>query len=147
MQFAGTIDGKIDAKGRAFFPSAWRKLLNESQEFVLRRDVFEQCLTIYPREVWERELNGLRQRLDRWNATHQRLLRQILSEVEFFSLDSAGRFLLSKRHLMLADIQKELVFLGMDDRIEVWSKERAAQGFGTPDTLTAALEDAMGNNA
>ena len=47
MRFLGNIEAKTDAKGRAFLPSVFRKVLQASGEenLVLRRDVFQPCLT------------------------------------------------------------------------------------------------------
>lgn len=53
MRFTGTIDAKLDAKGRVFLPSDFRKQLAESDpRLVLKRDVYQPCLVIYPYAVW-----------------------------------------------------------------------------------------------
>ena len=50
MRFLGNIEAKIDAKGRIFLPSAFRKVLQVSGEdtLVLRKHVFQPCLVLYP---------------------------------------------------------------------------------------------------
>ena len=50
MRFLGNIEAKTDAKGRAFLPANFRKILQVSGEekLVLRKDVFQPCLVIYP---------------------------------------------------------------------------------------------------
>lgn len=144
MRFSGTIPTRTDVKGRVFFPSAYRRQLSaEEQEFVLRRDVYEPCLVVYPRKVWEREVDELRRRLNRWNPREAMLLRQFMADAEVFGLDASGRFLIPKRLLQAAGIVHELVFVGMDDRLELWSRERMERPFVESADFGAALERLM----
>lgn len=144
MKFTGIINAKLDAKGRVFFPAAFRKLLAEGEvDFVLRRDVYQPCLVIYPVSVWEEEVGQLRQRLNRWNPKEAMVFRQFMADAETISLDASGRILLSRRMLDIAKISKELVFIGVDDRIEVWSKEQSEQSFLSPEEFGRSLENLM----
>ena len=98
MKFTGKISAKLDAKGRVFFPAAFRKLLVDGEgDFVLRRDVYQPCLVVYPLVVWEEEVALLRQRLNRWDPRQAMVFRQFMSDAELISLDSSGRFLLPKQ--------------------------------------------------
>lgn len=144
MLFTGTIQAKLDAKGRVFFPSAFRKQLSESEErLVLKRDVFQHCLVVYPYSVWEQEVAALRSRLSQWNARHAMVLRQFLSDVEVFTLDGNGRFILPKRFMAEAGIDKEVAFIGLDDRIEVWSKASLEEPFMSAADFETALQEIM----
>ena len=62
--------------------------------------------------------------LNRYNAQHQRLWRQFVSEVELLTLDGNGRFLLPKRYLQMASIQQSIRFIGNGDTIEIWASEK-----------------------
>lgn len=124
MRFTGTIKAKLDAKGRVFLPASFRRLLRDDEaEFVLKRDAFQPCLTVYPRAAWDAEVADLRSRLDPWRADHRMTLRRYVADVEVFSLDASGRFLIPKRYLRMADIRQEVVFVGMDETIELWPGE------------------------
>ena len=59
MRFLGNIEAKTDAKGRVFLPSVFRKVLQVSGEesLVLRKDVFQPCLVLYPQSVWNAQLD------------------------------------------------------------------------------------------
>ena len=56
MRFLGNIEAKMDAKGRAFLPAVFRKILqaggsgtadaDNSLRLVLRKDVFQPCLVL-----------------------------------------------------------------------------------------------------
>lgn len=102
MRFTGTIDAKLDAKGRVFLPSDFRKQLAESDpRLVLKRDVYQPCLVIYPYAVWNAEVDALRAKLNRWDPRQAMLFRQFLANVEVFTLDGNGRFLISRKCLTL----------------------------------------------
>ena len=132
MRFLGNIEAKMDAKGRAFLPAVFRKILqtassngtayaDQSLRLVLRKDVFQPCLVLYPESVWNEQMDALRQRLNRWNKQHQQVFRQFVSEVEVLTLDGNGRFLVTKRYLSMADIEQDIKLVGMGDAIEIWS--------------------------
>ena len=101
MRFLGNIEAKTDAKGRVFLPAVFRKILQVSgaEGLVLRKDIFQDCLVLYPESVWNSRLDELDARLNHWNKEHQRVYRQFVSEVENVTLDGNGRFLIPKRYL------------------------------------------------
>ena len=121
MRFTGTIEAKADTKGRVFFPAAFRRVLGdgEDERLVLAKDAFQPCLVVYPWSVWNAQVDELSGRLSRWNAAHRSLFRQFVSDVEVFTLDTNGRFLIPKRYAQMAGISQDVVFLGMDDTVEV----------------------------
>ena len=148
MRFLGNIEAKMDAKGRAFLPAVFRKMLQAGGEerLVLRKDVFQPCLVLYPESVWNEQMDALRQRLNRWNKQHQQVFRQFVSEVEVLTLDGNGRFLVPKRYLRMADIEQDVKFVGMGDTIEIWSSVKAEQEQMNPEAFGNALEELMGDD-
>lgn len=145
MRFTGCISAKLDAKGRAFFPASFRRLLSETDsELVLKRDVYAPCLVVYPQAAWSAELDALRRRLNRWNPQEAMLFRQFMADAELFTLDSNGRFLIPRRLLDWAGISRDLTFVGVDDRIELWESTRAAAPFLPAADYSAAMERVMG---
>ena len=148
LRFIGNIEAKIDAKGRAFLPSVFRKALQTSGEetLIMRKDVFQHCLVLYPLSVWDEMVDNLHQRLNRWNKRDQQIFRQFVSNLVSITLDGNGRFLIPRQYLEWAGITDQKVsFIGMDDCIEIWSTgndeaEMSAEEF------SKALEDVMGDN-
>lgn len=148
MRFTGTIEAKADNKGRAFFPAAFRKVLAASgdERMVLTHDAFQPCLVVYPWSVWNEQVDELRRRLSRWNATHRALLRKFVSDVELVALDGNGRILIPKRYAAMVGIQQDVVFLGMDDIVEIWAKTQLnAQNLSAED-FAAQLETVMNDS-
>ena len=113
MRFLGNIEAKTDTKGRAFLPAVFRKVLQASGEenLVLRKDVFQKCLVIYPESVWNERLDQLKQQLRPWKQAHQQMFRQFVSEAEVVTLDGNGRFLISKRLQKNAEIDQDIQFI------------------------------------
>ena len=145
MRFLGNIEAKIDAKGRAFLPSVFRKVLQASGEenLVLRRDVFQPCLVLYPESVWNERLDMLKQQLRQWKPVHQHMFRQFVSEAEVVTLDGNGRFLISKRLQRAAGISQDIQFIGMDDTIEIWSPQDLQQTLKSDEDFGKEFEKIM----
>lgn len=145
MRFSGIIQAKADAKGRVFVPSSFRRQLAAvDAELVLRKDVYQPCLVIYPRTVWDKEVDDLSGRLNRWNPAEAMLFRQFLASAETLTIDAAGRILLTKQRLAEAGITHELVFIGVDDRVEIWNAENAAAITTPADSFPTGFEATMG---
>lgn len=143
MRFLGNIEAKTDSKGRVFLPAVFRKVLQASgsDTLVLRKDIFQKCLVLYPERVWNSEMDSLRARLSRWNAQEQQLFRQFVSDAEAVSLDGNGRLLLPKRYLQMSEIRQDVRFIGMGDTIEIWSRELADKAFLDVEEFGKAIED------
>lgn len=148
IRFLGNIEAKADAKGRLFIPVQFRKQLQSVSEerLIMRKDVFLDCLTLYPESVWNEELNELRARLNKWNAKHQAIFRQFVSDVEIIIPDNNGRILIPRRYLQMCHIQSEVRFIGIDNKIEIWAKEKTEQPFMNPEDFGSALEEIMNTN-
>ena len=145
MRFLGNIEAKTDAKGRAFLPSVFRKVLQASGEenLVLRRDVFQPCLVLYPESVWNERLDMLKQQLRQWKPVPRQMFRQFVSEAEVVTLDGNGRFLISKRLQRAAGISQDIQFIGMDDTIEIWSPQDLQQTLRSDEEFGKEFEKIM----
>lgn len=147
MKFLGNIEAKIDAKARVFVPAIFRKILQSSDQntLILRKDIFQDCLVLYPIEVWEEELNRLRNRLSRWDKSQQALFRQFVVDAERLEMDTNGRILIPKRYLQMVGIKSDVRFLGMDNTIEIWTKVSLDNTLLSADDFSNSIQDAMSN--
>ena len=145
MRFLGNIEAKTDAKGRVFLPSVFRKVLQASGEelLVLRKDIYQKCLVIYPESVWNEKVDMLKAQLKPWKPSHQQMFRQFISEAEAISLDGNGRFLISKRLQKAAEIDQDVQFIGMDNTIEIWSPQHLKQILKSDEDFGKEFEDIM----
>ena len=149
MRFLGNIEAKTDAKGRAFLPAIFRKVLQASGEenLVLRKDVFQKCLVLYPESVWNARLDMLKNQLRPWKQTHQQMFRQLVSEAEVVNLDGNGRFLISKRLQKVAEIEQDIQFIGMDDTIEIWAPKNLRQTLQSEEDFGREFEQIMNTDS
>lgn len=122
MRFLGNIEAKTDAKGRAFLPAQFRKVLAASGEgsLVLRQDVFEKLLVLYPVSVWNGLMDEMRGKLSRWDRRQQMAYRTFVSSVVELSIDASGRILIPRSFLEATGINQSIRFVGMGDTIEIW---------------------------
>lgn len=65
MRFVGDYTAKTDAKGRVFLPAIFRRQLDgmDEEALILRKDVFQKCLVLYPMSVWNAQVDDLQSRL------------------------------------------------------------------------------------
>ena len=146
MEFIGDYAAKTDSKGRVFLPAAFRRELEAEgccQRFVLREDLFQKCLQLYPEDYWKELLDDLRSGLNRWNGHHQALFRSFVTGIEKVELDKSGRLLLTKRKLDAAAIGDDVRFVGMYDHIEIWSDKLLEQHLDSMDSTGMELQELM----
>ncbi len=124
--FIGDYTVRLDSKGRLSFPAAFKRQISDAVQngFVLKRDVFENCLIMYPMEEWERQNKIIRARTNPYNKEHARFLRMFFSGTAEVSLDASNRMLIPKRLLEYAGIIDEVVLAGQSGKIEIWASDK-----------------------
>ena len=145
MRFTGSIDAKTDEKGRVFVPSVFRKILHkeDENELVLRRDLFENCLVLYPKRVWDAQVDSVKARTNPFDRKQRLGLRLFMADAENITPDSGGRILIPRRYLEHAGIKSDVRFIGVDDTIEIWSKQAAEGLLSNPEEVASILEEMM----
>ena len=125
-QFIGNMDAKVDVKGRVFVPATFRKILQttEDSRLILRKDIYKDCLVLYPLDAWNNELSKIRERLDEYDEDQRDFYLQFVSDSELVEMDSNGRILIPKRYLQIADIANDIRFVGVNDTINIWSRAK-----------------------
>ncbi len=109
----------LDNKGRVIVPSRFREKLGES--FLVTRGL-DSCLFLYPRQEWESLENKLRS-LPFTRAETRSFLRMFFSGASEVEIDKQGRILISSLLREHARLSKEVVFIGISNRAEIWDKE------------------------
>lgn len=144
MRFTGNIDAKTDQKGRVFLPAVFRRILNQQAEgLVLRRDVFQKCLVLYPQSVWDELVDSITQHTSPFDHKGRENLRRFVADSESISMDSDGRILIPKRYLQNAGIEQEVRFIGMDNTIEIWNRQAAEALLSDTDGFAEDMEKMM----
>lgn len=117
--FMGEYHHNIDEKGRLIMPSKFRYDLGEN--FIVTRGI-DSCLFVYPKETW----NKLTSKLNELSFTKKDVRsfqRFFLSAATLSEFDKQGRINIPTPLADYASLTKECVIIGVNDRIEIWSKE------------------------
>lgn len=121
--FTSEYECKLDAKGRLILPSKIKSNLPESSasELVIRRG-FEPCLVIYPMLEYKKIYQKIAG-LNEFNEEYRKLQRNFFRGNTQVELDNAGRFLIPKTMLKYAQLEKDVIVVGMGNRIEIWNPD------------------------
>jgi len=148
ITFIGDYKVKLDTKGRLSLPAAFKRQIREGVQegFVLKRDVFEKCLILYPMGEWERQNKIIRSKTNPYNQEHARFLRMFYSGTAEVSLDASNRILIPKRLLEYAEITTEVVMAGQSGKIEIWTSEKYTGVSEADNEFTSMAERILGGS-
>ena len=118
--FFGEFYHSIDSKGRVIIPQDYRQDLGS--DFYLSRG-FDGCIWITPKHEWDSFRQQLRQ-LPTMDRESREFKRFFTSGATPCSFDKQGRILIPVGLRNHAKIIKDVVLVGMDNRIELWSLEK-----------------------
>lgn len=146
--FVGEYNCKLDSKGRTIFPAALKRQLqgDQQQRFVLKRDIYTNCLLLYPISEWNSQVKILKKRLNPFNKKHAEFLREYYRGTAEIVLDGSNRILFPKRLLEYIEANKELVFAGQDGKIEIWSKDKYENTQSSHADFANLAEDILGGD-
>lgn len=129
-------------------PSAFKKQMPSSDRdsFVVKKDIFETCLVLYPIDEWERQNRRIRSTINPYNKDHNRFLRNFYMGTAELILDSSSRMLIPRRLLELVNIHKEVILAGQDGKIEIWAKDMYDSIAEGEDEFASLAEKIMGGS-
>ena len=117
---------KIDDKGRMVFPAPFKGLLSagDDMRFVVKKSIYDNCLEMFTFEEWSRQSGKIKDSLDFFNPDHNLFWREYLRDCVIVEPDAKyGRISISRELLDAVSIDREVVFFGVDFKIEIWAKE------------------------
>jgi len=116
--FIGEFRHNLDQKGRLAIPVRYRGRLAEG--CVATRGV-DQCLTVYPIEVWDKMAKKLAT-LPVSQKEARSFVRLMLSGAMLLELDKQGRMTLPDFLRKYAHLRKKSVIVGLYDHLEIWDE-------------------------
>ncbi len=120
----GEYEVKLDVKGRFLFPSSLRKQLSPAaQENFMLNKGFEDCLTLYPMNEWEK-LSEKLSKMNLFKPKNRMFYRLFHQGAKALALDSAGRILIPVTHMERVGLNKDVMLIAYNDRIEIWDKTK-----------------------
>jgi MraZ protein len=121
LLFRGQFTYSIDSKGRISIPAKLRKQLSpEANDTFVMNQGIAKCIDIYPLDQWivfEQRL----EKLNHFKPEEALFTRMILQNAHEDTLDSQSRILLPQNLIEYAQIEKEVLILGVLKKIEVWN--------------------------
>ena len=120
--FLGSFNYSIDAKGRISIPARLRKFVSPeaNDTFVLTRGS-AKCINIYPMDYWKELVSSKLDKLNTFDPKDAKFMRLFLQEASEDKFDSQSRLLVPKNLIEFAEIDKDVLILGMNKYIEVWN--------------------------
>lgn len=146
-KFIGEYYAKIDDKGRLVFPAPFKALFSseEKQLFVVKKDLYANCLQMFTYQQWEVESEQIKSRLNFFNKEHAMFWREYMRGRAIVEPDGKlGRISIPKAILAEIGVTKEVVFAGNDYKIEIWAKENYEAVQMSQDDLASLTERILG---
>lgn len=113
----GEFKSTLDAKGRMSFPIKLREELGGS--FFISKTIGERCIKVYSSEDWNALVESIRKMPQVKTADIQRYIFGSAYEVE---PDKQGRVLIPQPLREYAQLQTDIVIVGLEGRAEIWDK-------------------------
>ncbi|MBR2213746.1 MAG: division/cell wall cluster transcriptional repressor MraZ [Eubacterium sp.] len=119
--FIGEHKQKMDTKGRVVVPSKFRDELGN--QVVVTKGLGENCLYAFSRESWEKVVSKLEE-LPMTNMKVRNFNRFFLAGASNLEADKLGRVLVNSALREYALLDKEVVWVGVGNRMEIWDVDK-----------------------
>ena len=116
----GEYTHSIDTKGRLIMPSKLKEDIGE--KFVITKGL-DGCLFVYSQVEWKNFEEKLRT-FPLTNKDARALIRFFLAGAMECEIDKQGRFLISSNLREFASLEKDVVIIGVLNKIEIWRKDK-----------------------
>ncbi|HEX5037234.1 MAG TPA: division/cell wall cluster transcriptional repressor MraZ [bacterium] len=121
--FRGRYEHTIDPKGRLSIPSKFREILASNYDERLILTNFDQCLWAYPVREWKAVEDKVAA-LPQFKPEVKALQRFFISAASECPVDPNGRIIIPGTLRKYADLNQDVVIVGMTNRFEIWAKEK-----------------------
>ena len=129
VRFYGTANGKVDDKGRIVLPAAFREAMvrggAENMTLIVKKNVQQRCIDLFPAEEWERRseivLNGIDPELNTGDADFWTKYNDGVYTI--VPDGKLGRLNIPSELLESAGITKEVVFGGVGYKLQIWNPD------------------------
>jgi MraZ protein len=122
--FYGEFEHSIDRKGRLILPAKFREVAKNQfvEKFFVTRGL-DKCLFMFAEEEWRSQENKFKTLsfTKQQSRTFNRLLFSGAVEV---SSDKQGRILIPQYLKDFAEIKRDVMIVGVSNRIEIWAKDK-----------------------
>ena len=123
IMFSGSSSVTLDSKNRITIPTKYRESLFADFEgkMVCTVHTESRCLLLYPLPEWE-ELQQVLSRLSDMIPSERMIKRILLGNATECELDKSGRLLLSGVLRQHANLEKNVMLVGLHNKFEIWNE-------------------------
>ena len=133
--FSGMSFQTIDSKGRIVLPARFREQLGDT--FIISKG-FSGCVQVLSLDEFE----NLREQIKALPAKNASAIRyHVIATAVEVSPNASGRISIPQSLREIASLDKEAAVLGMDNRIEIWNKDKFDEMMAQS---ADALDEALG---
>ncbi|MCF0185837.1 MAG: division/cell wall cluster transcriptional repressor MraZ [Bacteroidaceae bacterium] len=118
--FMGEYSHNIDAKNRLIMPAKFREQLGD--RFIATKGL-DGCLFVYSLSEWE-TIEAKFREIPLTTKDARKFLRFFFAGAAECEVDKQGRVLIPPSLKEYAGLEKEVMSVGVLNRVEIWSKER-----------------------
>lgn len=137
--FLGEYQHTIDDKGRLVLPSKFRDAVADGLVLTKGQD---HCLYVFTPERWDDEVDKVN-RLSRLNRRNRNYARSFFGSASDQKLDRQGRVQIPPQLRSYAGLDRDVLVVGVADRIEIWDAATWRDLSVEADQLYADIEDAL----
>lgn len=137
--FLGEYEHSIDQKGRIAIPARLRETFGEG--LVLSRG-FEKCIVVYPMLEWNKLAEKLAS-LPMTQSKVRRINRSTFSSAFQQELDKQGRVLVPPQLRDYAEINGDVIVVGVHNYLEIWNRDNWAAEKASLDQEVAQLAEGV----
>lgn len=112
----------MDEKGRVLIPAKLRDVLASRYSGSLILTNFDTCIAAYPRQEWMILQEKVRS-LPSMDVDVINFARYFFANAEECELDKSGRILIPLKLRKFANLNGEVILVGVMNKIELWSKD------------------------
>lgn len=129
VRFFGKANGKVDDKGRIVLPAIFRDAMvrggSEDMTLVVKKNVQQQCLDLFPYDEWVRRSELVLEKTDPELSTEDALFWTKYNDGVFTIVPDGklGRLNIPSELLESAGITKEVVFGGVGYKLQIWDAQ------------------------
>jgi MraZ protein len=116
--YTGISCHTLDSKNRLFLPPKYR---GKTKRYIFTSGI-DECVVIYSYDRWQEVVKKI-ENISLKNKSYQRaFLRTFFADAEFIDIDNQGRILIPQKFKEKYKLTKEVVIVGVKEKIELWDK-------------------------
>lgn len=129
--FYGEYEHAIDKKGRLIIPSRFRESLKEYDiEKLYTTRGLDKCLFVFTESEWKAQESKFKS-VSFTKSEARKFNRLYFSGASELEFDKQGRILIPKYLKDYAGIKRDVIIIGVSNRIEIWSRESWQEYYNT----------------